>query len=355
VDVAMSAAAGPAAYGDIGVMGASSWETMIDAIATRGMEFRRDPFPIALYVGFGLLLTGISWTPALMSPKGDLPLEVLGLTTLGIAALMLVARIADVVSARRLMLEDDGIESSRGGQRLARIQWRTLSRAGFPPFFVSPLVGRSGDAIWLPGTFMGREFLAGCIAWCYENRAEITSNGGSMTRALDTIAKRDGISFGFDWMSSISATAIMGGLVAGMIAITILDDTPLAEQSLITIGTWIVMFCIFGTLFAFAVHGWTDVSTRVVVSSHGVAEVKNGKTIAALTWDDIVQADALKWRRERGVLACDASGRTVITSDNIRGSEFLDAVVDHFLVHELKRRDTLRALAPVDVWGKLDD
>jgi len=345
----------PAAYGEVGVMGASSWETILDAIATRGMEFRRDPYPIALYIGLGLTLLVIFLTPLFMRSNGDLPLDIVVMAAIGSAALMLVSRVADVLTARRLTLRDNGIESYRGEKKLALIHWRDVSRAGFPPFFVSPILGRGGDTIWLPGSFDGRDLLAACVAWCFANRAEIAANGGSITRALDAMADRDGISFGFDWRSSIISTTLMGGLVAGMTAVVVLDKTPIAQQSLLTIGVCIVVFCILASLFVAALFAWTEVSIRVVVSSRGVSITKKGRTITALTWDDIVKPDALKQRRKLIALACDASGKTVITSSNIHNGELLNAVVDRVLVRELKRRDKLKTLTPTDVWGKPDN
>lgn len=350
----MTTTAMPASYGDVGALGASTWETVIDAIATRGMEFRRDPYPIALYVGLGLLLIAVFSTPILTRARTDPPLEALVLGALGIAGLMVIARIVDIVTARRLILRDDGIESYRGIQRLSRVPWRNLARAGLPPIVVSPLVGRPGEVIWLPSSFTGRDFLAECVAWSFDNRAEIVANGGSLTRALHTMAQRDGVSFSFDWWSSIVGTAVLGGITAGIIAIAILDETPFAQRSLVTVGLFVLMLG-FAVVLAATVYSWTDISTRVVVSSRGVTTIKNGKTIDALTWDEIVQPDALKQRRDLMALACDASGKKVISSANMRGSEFLNAIVDHFLVGELRRRDLLKTLTPTDIWGKLDE
>jgi hypothetical protein len=341
-----------AEYGSVGSLASETWETAIEAIATRGMVFRREPYHIVLYLLFGALLLGILG-PALTEDTPHLPGVIFAL----LAGIGLVAavRYVDVRTARELVLGDEGLENRQRDRRPVRIHWRSLARLDAPPALSSSVSSGSGERIWLLGEADGAQFLRECVTWCFENRSAISSNGGSLIRTLEGMMSREGISFRFNWWEQLTNTVLFAGLLLGLTAMIIANGVDFSRDSTLALVGVALIWCLFAALFVSSLHNWTDASARIVVSARGVEKMRPGRPAIALTWDDICAPQALKFRRDTGVLACDASGERSVTSSSFRQSEFLDALVDHFLIAALKRKDVLKTLKPADVWGSVDD
>ncbi len=345
----------PVLFTEINERRHKSWQTTLGILLDKGIEFKRNASATGSIGLVGLMLFVIVLIPFVRG-SSNIDLLVVLSATVVIGGGMLVAWLLDRSFKQSLLLTDTAIEQRFHSGKRRKILLKDLSATGMKPYFKSALRCREGAWIWLPSTFDGRDFLVEFAEWVVSIRREIGLANGSFVRGLDGAASGKGLRFEFDWWGTLVSTLCIAGLFALFGWVFIKDNASVFEVWMVfPIVVIAVVTAIFGWLIWAALSNWKLLGVSTIVSSGGIRTVRGGKTLMSLTWDEITTPEAIRQRKENFHLACDTTGTRFISSDAMRSSKILEAVVDHFLIRELERRRRLSDFKPTDLRPELDE
>lgn len=242
---------------------------------------------------------------------------------------------------REITILDDGLSVSSPGAARAHVYWASLERASG---WAERYHGEAGLTFDFVRGDDGPNPFADLVAWCCDIRGDIAGADGSLLKAVDAMAASSRLRFGFSQSGALGSSFV--AVVLGAIVIASFVGGPPPEPTLLPILLFVAFLLLAGWSVIAAVNFWRDAGKEVVVSKRGLSVSRSGRTLADLTWHEMTQPDALKHRKDKGVLGCSADGRTVVDGRSMQRAVVLEIIVDHFITRELARRGLTRTLKP---------
>lgn len=244
---------------------------------------------------------------------------------------------------REITILDDGLSVSGRGQSRAHVYWASLERTSGSD---ERYHGEAGLTFTMSSSREdGPDLFADLVAWCCEMRGEIAGADGSLAKALDAMAMSGRLRFEFSQSSALVTVLVAVGVGAVVIA-SFLRGPSSSEVPLWSILLFVLLLFSAGWALIASLDFWRDAGKEIVVSNRGLSVSRAGRTLANLTWHEMTQPDALKHRKDKGVLGCSSDGRTVIDGRSMQRAPVLAIIVDHFITRELARRGLTRTLKP---------